>query len=525
MKTGLDDYLCNHSVDEFKALPKKEFRKQTIPEMIEGATPEDYRDILNRLLLVTDGERDLYVKDLSKKLGVRVSSIREDLKAMKPKKGEIDVDKLLELEAGAKIRHPGQTFHDRIFAFGGIFGDQKVLIRADGDIIQEDKDNPFLFSDSKLSGNAVRRFKDGDTVKGRDLIERLNRLFSTHVFFKDPRIPLLLSLWVMGTYLFKMFRYYGYVLLNSPVKRCAKSLVLDILSLVSFNATSRQSNPTEAVIFRQVSGNSSTLVLDEVETLGGSNHEKNRDLIGLLNAGFQYGSQVMRMEGQGKDMKMTQFDAYSPKALAGLSKIPGTIEDRSFRVVMVRRTKEDKVERFNFQKIEKEIAAIRDDLYVWSLSNAGEVGKVYGQAEKFRDLESIDDRQRDILEPLLSIAGVIDLEIGDETLPIVKALTSLALSMAGERAEIEQSDGLIPAAVAILKEILDGKEERFIPSGELLEKLRTDEALSFLEDTRSMARFLRRIEIYRGQKREGAKRERGYTLKRSHIEELGRRYG
>jgi len=442
---------------------------------------------------------------------------------MKSKRGEIDVDKLFEMEAGAKIRHSAQTFHNGIFAFGGIFGGQKVLIRADGEIIPEDKDNPFLFSDSKLSGNAVRLFRNKHSLPGQIILCLLVELFSTYVFFKDPRVPLLLSLWVMGTYLFKVFRYYGYLLLNSPGRRCGKTLVLDILSRISFNATSIQVNPSEAVIFRQVNSEDATLILDELETLSGPYEEKKRSLIGLLNAGFQYESQVKRMEGQGRDMRIASFNAYSPKALAAINKMPGTIEDRSFRVVMVRKLKSDKVERFIFRRVEKDIADIRDNLCAWALSNAEEVISVYEQADTFKGLELIDDRQTDIFEPLLSIAKVVDLEIGDETLPTVKAITPLALSMAGERTTIEQSEGAIPAAVAILKEIVTGKDEVFISSEALLERFQKDEALNFT-DTRSMAGFLRRIEIYREQKRIGAKRKRGYNLKRSHIEDLEKRY-
>ena len=54
-KIGLDDYLCQHSVDEFHALPKLQIRKQTIGEMVAGASLETLPEILKWL---ARGERN-----------------------------------------------------------------------------------------------------------------------------------------------------------------------------------------------------------------------------------------------------------------------------------------------------------------------------------------------------------------------------------------------------------------------------------------------------------------------------------
>jgi hypothetical protein len=68
--------------------------------------------------------------------------------------------------------------------------------------------------------------------------------------------------------------------------------------------------------------------IDEAETLGGTDQER-ADLIGLLNAGFQRGAVVPRMEGKGTEMRIRNFSAYSPKALAGINKLASTLEDRA----------------------------------------------------------------------------------------------------------------------------------------------------------------------------------------------------
>lgn len=67
----------------------------------------------------------------------------------------------------------------------------------------------------------------------------------------------------MGTYSYRAFRNFPYLVFRSPTKRCGKSRVLDLLSLVAFNASPRVTNPTEAQLFRGPSKNSGTLLLDQ----------------------------------------------------------------------------------------------------------------------------------------------------------------------------------------------------------------------------------------------------------------------
>jgi hypothetical protein len=517
---GLDDYLCQHSVDDFHSLPKRPIRKRSVEEMVEDPE-EDYTEVLKRLCDHREGEKDILIKALCKRRGIRVDSVRADLKEMKPARGGIDVDRLLELEAGQKKQHSAQTIHEGKLAFGGVFGGQKVLIRSDGEIVAEDKDCPFKFSQPKLRAIDVKNFREGKSVSGKDILDRLERLFSSHVYFRDSRIPMLLAVWVMATYLFKLFRFFGYIILNSPVKGCGKSLVLDILSLACFNATLRLTMPSAAVIFRQVDGDDSTLIIDEAETLGGTDQEK-ADLIGLLNAGFQRGAMVPRMEGKGTDMRIRNFSAFSPKCLAGINKLASTLEDRAFRIVMEKKTAKEKVERFNLRKLDSEVDAIRGDLYVWALKNAETVMEIYDRVDEIPGLNGLGDRQRDIVEPLLSIALVIDGE--GESVGIVETLKSLAFDMARSKDERDRAIEAIPAAISVIGNLMNGHTELFISNSALLEEMRKDDALGFLESTKALAGFMKKLEIYCKQRRTGEGVRRGYTFDREQVEDWGRRY-
>ncbi|MCP5006982.1 MAG: hypothetical protein GY941_23990 [Planctomycetes bacterium] len=90
-KTGLDDYLCNHSVDEFKQLPVHEIRKLTIDEMIEGTTPniepDELKKIVKRIASTkAETEKSLYINKLSEMTDISKGRITKDVKAYETQK-------------------------------------------------------------------------------------------------------------------------------------------------------------------------------------------------------------------------------------------------------------------------------------------------------------------------------------------------------------------------------------------------------------------------------------------------------
>lgn len=524
---GLDDYLCNHTVDEFQALPKREIRKLTLQKMIKQATLETLPEILKRLSNLKETERAIHINTLAKKLKVRKSVIEKDLTKLTTH-GEPDIDRLLEGGANPESHYSAQNFIDGVLSFGAILGKERVLVRSDGEIILangSDGDS-FRFKRSALTAEAIKRFRTGEEIDGRDLLNRIQTLFSDHVIFKNCLTPILLAVWVLGTYFFKVFQYYGYLWVNSPVKRCGKSLLLDLFALVCFNATSRLVDPSPSFLFREVDRNDGTLVLDEIESLGSADKEQKSQLISLLNAGFQRGSQAPRMELKNREYEVTYFNAYCPKVLAGIKNIVDTIEDRAFKISMVRKKKSEIVKRFNLRAVNSAIEKLKEDCFLWALRYVGDVVEVYGQDEEFPGDELLDDRLKDILEPLLSLASVVDAQAGDNTMPTVHSLLAVAKDMVGGREAAEILNSAIPAAISIMKGMVNGIDERFIPAEELFSKFLLDDDLSYLQSKRAMAFFLSKLEIHRDKPRRIGDKAgvRGYLLKSEQLEDLERRY-
>jgi len=527
-KVGLDDYLCQHPIDDFKALPKREIRKPTIGEMIQESSLETLPEILKRLASLKETERAVHVNALAKKLNVSKRSIQKDIEALFRKRNEtLDVDRLLESGANPKSNYSAQNFNDGVLSFGAILGSERFLVQSNGEIILANgtSGDSFRFKRSTLTAEAIKRFRAGGNVDGKDLLNRIQTLLTDHIIFKDARISLLLAVWILGTYFFKAFRFYGYVWVNSPVKRCGKSLVLDILSLVCFNSTPRLINPSEASVFREVDSNDTNLIIDEVESLSHGEKDQKSELISLLNSGFQRGSLASRVETKNKEFVVTYFNSYCPKVLAGIKGIVDTIEDRSFKVPMIRKTKSETIKRFNLRILDSRIEKIREDCFIWALRYAADVSDFYNSMPELQGTHGLDDRMKDILEPLLSIASIIDAQIDDKTTQTVKNLINLASDMGRGRDDQEALNGSIPAVVNLMKQMMDGIDKKFVSADELFLKFQADEDLGFIQSKRGLSFFLSKLELYRTLPRliEG-KTKRGYVVTRKWVEDLEKRY-
>jgi hypothetical protein len=150
---------------------------------------------------------------------------------------------------------------------------------------------------SPMSAEGIRRFQNDEKVSAIKLFEALRNFIQRRVIFTHGCVPTVLALWLMGTYCYALFNYFGYVWLTSLGPGCGKSLLAKILSMVAFNATPPLVDPTPATVFRDIEANGSTFILDEVENL---DPEKKGELLGILNAGFERGAQVRRMTPRGE---------------------------------------------------------------------------------------------------------------------------------------------------------------------------------------------------------------------------------
>lgn len=358
----------------------------------------------------------------------------------------------------------------------------------------------------------------------KDLIVKIADLLRHHVFLKDQRLPLLIAAWVLGTYVYEVFTFFGYLWITSPVKRCGKSLLEDILSHLCHKATPRLSNVSEASIFR-LADLGHTLILDELENIRAEDKEKYQAVMTVLNSGFQAGGKVPRVE-RVKDagFEVVYFNAFCPKVLAGINRLADTIEDRAFKLPMVRKTKEERVERFNLRRQGKELEGLRRELELWREERRGAIEALYDGLAEIPELTSLDDRFKDISEPLVAIASYADAEAENGGRKILPDLVSLLLHMASKRDATENREA-IGAFVGLVEEILASSESVFVPTSDLLKKTAEIDELSWLDSSRALGKFLARFDLT-STKRLGqdGKQARGVVLTRQWVKEARNRY-
>jgi hypothetical protein len=196
-------------------------------------------------------------------------------------------------------------------------------------------------------------------------------------------------------------------------------------------------NISDAALFRAIAQRHPTLLFDEVDAVFGAKARDREDLRSMLNAGYRRGAQAYRMGGTNmRDLEA--FPVFCPKVFAGIGELPDTVRDRSIRIRLERRTREEEIERFRRRDALEQAEPIRQSLESLAAHHADRLA--YARPEL---PEALDDRAQDVWEPLLAIA---DLAGGDWP---VRARAAAVVLSTGESRE-DESDG-----ARLLQDILD----------------------------------------------------------------------
>jgi len=448
-----------------------------------------------------------------------------------PEKKRRSLQELINRENLSKPLHIAQDYVDGIFYFGVVIGKERILIGSDRvhrdwDQIKED----FLildsnFSQSRFTSKGLSRFLEDKSVSPPLLFNEIEDYFRESAFYKFKEIPSFLALWVMGTYIYSVFEYFPYIWFNSPSKRSGKTLLLERIGSLAFNSSPITTNLSESWLFREPSANRTTLLLDELENLKDSDKEKWGNTMAVLNAGFKKGATVPRIEKIKNQFRTVNFHVYSPKCLAGINRLADTIQDRSLKIEMIRKKKSEKLKRFDRRIMEPKLSRIRDDLYLFGLNYAGTIFQNYQNPDQFPIPEQLDDRARDIVEPLYAISTLIDQKDEPKQNTATDKLRSFCLVQAGLRAESEMDEENIPQLITMLRELEFGKEGKtIITPDNLLEQFKDSGSFDWIDNKTKAGRMVRRLGFRSKTHRVGGEVKRGYLIEKPKIEDLAERY-
>ncbi len=412
-----------------------------------------------------------------------------------------------------------QDFRNGVLSTGVLLDGQAYVIRGNRELVSAEEFGAenYGLSNVRFSKEGIRRFLRGDTISGPELLERLESFLRRFVVMGEDLLSLL-ALWLIGTYCYTVFEYFPYLVLRSPEKRCGKSRVLDLIAMISFNAHLPTASPTEAQIFREPREDGGVQIYDEMEGMTGDK-ERWSAVTSVFNSGFHKGQVVTRYRKTGQGQQKETFETYVPRAIASISSLESTLEDRSIMILMQRLLPGQQTERFSLRRLDHQAQILRDDLHIFALTMAPTIADLYDGSE-FPGLSSLDHRAVDLWEPLLSIAAVIDASGGTGSL--TNRMTQLAEFLGGERAS-RSADDPNPIIIEVLDECLGLGTEISVRTEALVEKVKRRLGWDSLT-TKALANRLHPLGLKSTRWWEGQERPHGYKFTRTQIDDLIRRY-
>jgi hypothetical protein len=201
------------------------------------------------------------------------------------------------------------------------------------------------------------------------------------------------ALWILHSYAPDCFLVSPRLAICSPVKRCGKTTLLDVLACLVLRPLAT-TNVTSSAVFRVIEAYRPTLLVDEADTFLRDNDE----LRGIINSGHRRGGSVLRAVGD--DYEPRAFATYSSCAIALIGKLPDTLHDRSVIIDLKRRLPNEPITPFRPDRA-SHLDILARQAARWGQDHIEEMGTVDA------DMPSgIYNREADNWRPLLAIAQV-----------------------------------------------------------------------------------------------------------------------
>ncbi|MGI5470253.1 DUF3631 domain-containing protein [Streptomyces sp. CA-132043] len=348
---------------------------------------------------------------------------------------------------------------------------------------------------------------DAPATEGSGLLDDLRSRIARFVILPSEQALDAVTLWVAATHLQPAWQHAPRLAVVGPAKRCGKSRLLDVLT-ETVHEPMLTINTTPAAVFRSISEEPPTLLMDEADTIFGTpkQAEKNEEMRGLLNAGHQRNRYVTRVVGN--DHTPHRFATFAMAALAGIGDLPDTIMDRSIVVRMRRRAEGEHVRPFRSRRDIPALHGLRDRIAAWAKP-------LVDEAANSEPKMPVEDRAADTWEPLVIVA---DLAAGPWSRRARMACKAMVAAEAA--AEADQ-----PGGARILADIRTvfaaQREPDSLTTDELLHQLRQDAESPWAEwgryglTARDLAAMLREFGIKPGNVRllDGTQRK-GYMRNR-----------
>jgi len=239
-----------------------------------------------------------------------------------------------------------------------------------------------------------------ESVTGEALFDDMVETICRHVALSEQQ-AVTTVLWTFHAHAREAAEHFPRLHISSPAPRCGKTTLLRTIEPMLPKPLSTE-NISAAALFRTIEKAQPTLVIDEVDIFIKSNEE----MRALLNAGHGRLGSVIRTVGD--DFEPRRFNVSGPAVLAGIGRIPSTLEDRSITISLRRRLPDEKIERLRSSQTEhlkilgRRAARWVQD-HIIALCNADDPILP----------DELNDRAQDNWRPLIAIADAISPVLGE----------------------------------------------------------------------------------------------------------------
>jgi len=262
------------------------------------------------------------------------------------------------------------------------------------------------FTYLKDQGVLLRRcHKEGLSNNGKvckpesDDFFTLLRLFPRYIKFNNLTYSLIISCWILASYMFPMFSYLPYLAFRAE-KGSGKGTCLNIISRVAWNPTDKVVATKEAPLFRMIKKAKPTLIIDEYHRLV-QNPIMGAAVEAIMEAGSESDGVVYRCDPNDPD-KVYGFYVYCPKVIA--SRKSTEIEEKAITIILSKTNDLKYAQRRKELEHDQRLERIREGLLRTALNVWEEVYKVYNELKPTKYLTGRDFQY---WAPILAVAKVM----------------------------------------------------------------------------------------------------------------------
>jgi hypothetical protein len=332
-----------------------------------------------------------------------------------------------------------------------------------------------------------------DVVEGSELLDDLCAIFIRFLALPEYA-AVALALWTVHAHAHDATDISPLLGLTSPVMRCGKTTLLEILGALVPRPLPA-ANLTAAATFRAVEKFRPTLLVDEADTFLRNSDE----LRGILNSGHRRRSAIV-VRTVGDDYEPRTFSTWCPKVVAMIGSLPTTLADRSIEVRMYRKTAAEPVERMRLDRL-AELEPLRRRAWTWAQRNLD-----FLRAADPDVSDTLNDRAADNWRPLVAIADRAGGAWPERARAAAKALSGVA-------GEEDTTAGLV--LLWALARLFDRRGVEVLATTEVVHELVVDEEAPTGPGgrdltARDVARLLRPFDIRSRQVRIGSVTLKGY---------------